>query len=98
MPVHEINVHFPKRTRAHVPITNGNTIIPVDALDPKVVSLGTPGAIPGNREDFGVAVRRKLVMEVSGIEPKSVVRHIADKPSKSDCLAGEKQWQDMFDR
>lgn len=49
-------------------------------------------------EDFGVAVRRKLVMEVSGIEPKSVVRHIADKPSKSDCLAGEKQWQDMFDR
>lgn len=62
---------------------------------------GGPGSfvLPVHKiEDFGVAVRRKLVMEVSGIEPQPQIRRIADKPAKSDCLVGEKQWQDMFDR
>jgi len=63
--------------------------------------IGGPGAfvLPVHDiEDFGVAVRRKLVMEVSGIEKPSTIRRIADKQVKSDCMVGEKQWQDMFDR
>jgi hypothetical protein len=49
-------------------------------------------------EDFGVAVRRKLVMEVSGVQPEPTIRRIANKPAQTDCMIGEKQWQDMFDR
>lgn len=63
--------------------------------------IGGPGAfvLPvRNIEDFGVAVRRKLVMEVSGLEPKPLVNRIAAKPATADCMVGEKQWQDMFDR
>ena len=43
-------------------------------------------------------MRRKLVMEVSGIQPQPAVRRIASKPAQTDCMVGEKQWQDMFDR
>ncbi|AYD03876.1 DUF1194 domain-containing protein [Neorhizobium sp. NCHU2750] len=63
--------------------------------------VGGPGSfvLPvHNIDDFAVAVRRKLVMEVSGIGAPPAVRRIADKPAMSDCLVGEKQWQDMFDR
>jgi hypothetical protein len=63
--------------------------------------IGGPGSfvLPVYKiEDFGVAVRRKLVMEVSGIEPTPTLRRIASKPSQTDCMIGEKQWQDMFDR
>ncbi|NSY19251.1 DUF1194 domain-containing protein [Neorhizobium sp. AL 9.2.2] len=61
---------------------------------------GGPGSfvLPVHRiEDFAVAVRRKLVMEVSGITPPEKVMKIASAP-KSDCMMGEKQWQDIFDR
>ncbi len=63
--------------------------------------IGGPGSfvLPVHKiEDFGVAVRRKLVMEVSGLQPPAQVRRIADKPAGTDCLVGERQWQDMFDR
>lgn len=62
--------------------------------------IGGPGAfvLPVHKiEDFGIAVRRKLVLEVSGLAPPPSVRKAATAP-KSDCLAGEKQWQDIFDR
>jgi hypothetical protein len=63
--------------------------------------VGGPGSfvLPVHKiEDFGVAVRRKLVMEVSGTEAPPQVRRVASKPSSTDCMIGEKQWQDMFDR
>lgn len=49
-------------------------------------------------EDFAVAVRRKLVLEISGITPPATVQEIAGTQPASDCLVGEKQWQDLFDR
>lgn len=62
--------------------------------------IGGPGAfvLPVHEiKDFATAVRRKLVMEISGLGPNPIVRRIADQ-SRSDCLIGEKQWQDLFDR
>ncbi|OWV84683.1 DUF1194 domain-containing protein [Rhizobium sp. R693] len=48
-------------------------------------------------EDFAVAVRRKLVLEVSGLAPAPTVGKIADQPA-TDCMIGERQWQEMFER
>ncbi|QRM46811.1 DUF1194 domain-containing protein [Rhizobium sp. BG4] len=62
--------------------------------------IGGPGAfvLPVYKiEDFGVAVRRKLVLEVSGLTPPPEIQKAATAP-KSDCMAGEKQWQEFFDR
>jgi hypothetical protein len=62
--------------------------------------VGGPGSfvLPvHNIEDFAVAVRRKLVMEISGLTPPATVKKVANTP-RSDCLIGEKQWQDIFDR
>ncbi|MDR7142446.1 DUF1194 domain-containing protein [Rhizobium sp. BE258] len=62
--------------------------------------IGGPGAfvLPVYKiEDFGIAVRRKLVLEVSGLSPVPDIQKAA-APPKSDCMAGEKQWQDFFDR
>ncbi|WP_160006203.1 DUF1194 domain-containing protein [Rhizobium sp. 18055] len=63
--------------------------------------IGGPGAfvLPVHRiEDFAVAVRRKLVLEISGLTPPATMQRIADSQPKSDCLIGEKQWQNLFDR
>ncbi|WP_208248315.1 DUF1194 domain-containing protein [Rhizobium sp. T1470] len=62
--------------------------------------IGGPGSfvLPVNKiEDFAVAVRRKLVLEVSGLSPVPTMDRIADQPA-TDCMVGERQWQDMFDR
>ncbi|WP_028745731.1 DUF1194 domain-containing protein [Rhizobium mesoamericanum] len=62
--------------------------------------IGGPGSfvLPVyNIEDFAVAVRRKLVLEVSGLSPPLTVARIADQPT-TDCMIGERQWQDMLDR
>jgi hypothetical protein len=62
--------------------------------------VGGPGSfvLPVHKiEDFATAVRRKLVMEISGLMPEPTIRRIASE-TKTDCLIGEKQWQDMFDR
>jgi hypothetical protein len=63
--------------------------------------IGGPGSfvLPVHKiEDFAIAVRRKLVMEISGLTPTPTITRIATPAAKSDCLVGEKQWQDMFDR
>jgi len=63
--------------------------------------IGGPGSfvLPvHNIEDFAVAVRRKLVMEISGLTPPATVQKVAGKQPTSDCMVGEKQWQDLFDR
>ncbi|MDM9625511.1 DUF1194 domain-containing protein [Rhizobium sp. S152] len=61
--------------------------------------IGGPGSfvLPVHKvEDFAVAIRRKLVLEVSGLDP--LVKKIAATQAGSDCLIGEKQWQNLFDR
>jgi hypothetical protein len=63
--------------------------------------IGGPGSfvLPvHNIEDFAVAVRRKLVMEISDRGPKAGVQKIASTDQQMDCLVGEKQWQDFYDR
>ncbi|OWV75248.1 hypothetical protein ATY77_31020 [Rhizobium sp. R634] len=62
--------------------------------------IGGPGAfvLPVHKiEDFAIAVRRKLVLEISGLPPPAKVRKIAGLPA-TDCLIGEKQWRDIFER
>jgi hypothetical protein len=62
--------------------------------------IGGPGSfvLPVYKiEDFAVAVRRKLVLEVSGLSPPLTMGRIADQPA-TDCMIGERQWQEMFDR
>ncbi|MBB3317995.1 MULTISPECIES: DUF1194 domain-containing protein [unclassified Rhizobium] len=62
--------------------------------------IGGPGSfvLPVYKiEDFATAVRRKLVLEVSGFVPLPFSHRIADQ-AKTDCMIGERQWQDMFDR
>lgn len=53
--------------------------------------VGGPGSfvVPVHkREDFAAAIRRKLVMEISGISPSPKVIKAADK--ETDCMIGEK--------
>lgn len=62
--------------------------------------IGGPGSfvLPVQKiEDFEVAVRRKLIMEVSGISAVPTVQKIAAE-AKSDCFVGENQWREYFDR
>lgn len=63
--------------------------------------IGGPGSfvLPVHKiEDFAVAIRRKLVLEISGLTPRETVQRIAGNQPGSDCLIGEKQWLDLFDR
>jgi hypothetical protein len=63
--------------------------------------IGGPGSfvLPVHEiKDFATAVRRKLVMEISNLTPLPGVQRIATEGARSDCLIGEKQWQDLFDR
>ncbi len=63
--------------------------------------IGGPGAfvLPVRKiEDFAVAVRRKLVLEISDLSRPATVQKIAGAQAGTDCLIGEKQWRDFFDR
>ncbi|SMC88702.1 DUF1194 domain-containing protein [Rhizobium sp. RU36D] len=60
--------------------------------------VGGPGAfvVPVHKpEDFAAAIRRKLVMEISGISQPGAIPVAAEQPA--DCMIGEKlryQWMD----
>jgi hypothetical protein len=63
--------------------------------------IGGPGAfvLPVHKiEDFAVAVRRKLVLEISGLSPPATVQKIAGDQPATDCMIGERLWQDLLDR
>lgn len=63
--------------------------------------IGGPGSfvLPVHKiEDFAVAIRRKLVLEISRLTAPETVQRIAGNQPSSDCLIGEKQWLDLFDR
>ncbi|TCM58561.1 uncharacterized protein DUF1194 [Rhizobium sp. PP-F2F-G48] len=62
--------------------------------------IGGPGSfvLPiHNPDDFGVAIRQKLVMEVSGRQPPFRVIPAAS-PAATDCLIGEKLRPGFFDK
>lgn len=61
--------------------------------------IGGPGSfvVPVHQiADFATAVRRKLVLEISGRTPAPRVRQAAN--GEADCMAGERQWQNFLDR
>lgn len=61
--------------------------------------IGGPGSfvLPVHRvEDFTTAIRRKLVLEISDRGASSDPIPIDDP--QTDCLVGERQWQNLFDR
>jgi hypothetical protein len=63
--------------------------------------IGGPGSfvLPVHRiEDFAVAIRRKLILEISGITPSVGVQKIADTTTATNCMIGELQWQNLFKR
>lgn len=60
--------------------------------------VGGPGAfvIPvRGMEGFADAVRTKLILEISGIEPDAVIMP-AQNPSRALCNVGERMWQDRY--
>ncbi len=62
--------------------------------------IGGPGSfvLPVHRtEDFAVAVRRKLILEISGNSSPRKALRIASQ-EEEDCLVGERQWQYFLDR
>ena len=48
--------------------------------------------------EFIPAIRRKLVMEIAGREPPRVVRVAATMRGRTDCLIGEKMWNQWMER
>lgn len=63
--------------------------------------IGGPGSfvLPVHKiEDFAIAVRRKLVLEISGLAAPAGVQKVATSQPTTDCMIGERQWQDLFDR
>ena len=61
--------------------------------------IGGPGAfvLPVQEpEDFAIAIRRKLILEVSGREPHP--RVIPAAGASSDCMIGEKLRPGFLDR
>lgn len=57
--------------------------------------IGGPGAfvIPvTDWRDFEEAVRRKLVLEISGLEPRVIPAQLRQEPAY-DCMVGERVWE-----
>jgi hypothetical protein len=48
--------------------------------------------------EFVPAIRRKLVMEIAGRAPPSIVRVAAKLRQRTDCLIGEKMWNQWMER
>ena len=48
--------------------------------------------------EFIPAIRRKLVMEIAGREPPRIVRVAATMRGRTDCLIGEKMWNQWMER
>lgn len=47
---------------------------------------------------FAAAIRRKLVLEIAGLEPRLVPAQAANKAPRIDCLIGERLWQQYMGR
>lgn len=68
--------------------------------------IGGPGSFSlpvRDKSEFATAIRKKLILEISGLTPEPQPRVIraqaATRQPVVDCLVGEKRWQEyMFDR
>ena len=61
--------------------------------------IGGPGAfvVPiRDRSQFIEATRQKLVLEISGRQPKARVVPVAEKKPRISCTVGETMWQDRW--
>ncbi len=64
--------------------------------------IGGPGSfmIPIRaKEEFLPAIRRKLLLEIAGVEPlaRLIKTQAAAEPKRADCLIGEKLWNRYMD-
>lgn len=50
-----------------------------------------------NRADFTEAIRRKLILEIAGAQPRAVYAQFVRPAPRVDCLAGEKLWDLWLD-
>jgi hypothetical protein len=63
--------------------------------------VGGPGSFVvsiKDREKFKEAIRTKLLLEVAGLTPARPVIPVAEKEPRTNCLVGEKMWQDRWGR
>lgn len=67
--------------------------------------VGGPGAfvIPiKSPEEFVPATRRKLILEIAGLDPfltpDTTARVVPAEREKSDCLVGERMWRERWER
>ncbi|HXK54605.1 MAG TPA: DUF1194 domain-containing protein [Hyphomicrobiales bacterium] len=62
--------------------------------------IGGPGAfiVPVRSvEEFAIAVRRKLVLEIAGLPARLIRAQFGERPPRADCLIGEKLWREWMD-
>jgi hypothetical protein len=64
--------------------------------------IGGPGSFMvqiRDKAEFVEAIRQKLILEISGLEPKAPIWRAQFKPegAKIDCLVGEMMWQRYMD-
>jgi hypothetical protein len=63
--------------------------------------IGGPGAFVvaiKDREKFKEAIRTKLLLEVAGRTPERRLVPVAEQQPRTNCLVGEKMWQDRWGR
>jgi hypothetical protein len=64
--------------------------------------IGGPGAfmVPVREvAEFASAIRRKLLLEISGPGPAALIVPVQNTPAEDyDCMTGEKQWRQYFDQ
>lgn len=62
--------------------------------------IGGPGSfiVPvRNRTNFAEAIRRKLILEMAGLQPRLMAAQLARRAPRVDCLIGEKLWERWLD-
>jgi hypothetical protein len=83
----------------HADVFSGYSIPNLDVYYEDCV-IGGPGAFLITVESvdhFAEAIRRKLVLEIAGGEPKILPAGLAERERRIDCLIGEKlrrRWMD----
>lgn len=76
-----------------------NSVYDVDSLDEYYADcvIGGPGAfmvVVTDREQFGAAIRNKILREVA----QATTSDVGPARGRADCLAGEKMWQRNWER
>ncbi|HUF44347.1 MAG TPA: DUF1194 domain-containing protein [Aestuariivirgaceae bacterium] len=62
--------------------------------------IGGPGAFVIRIDDpghFATAIRRKMILEIAGAEPRIIPAAVSVPREPADCLVGEKRWQRLME-